>query len=218
MPDEDITVKADFNYSEEVYTLTVINGQITTGMFAGTSVGIYSPGVKTSVDSDALSGLIFDHWEADGIELSEYEEVQPELYILMPDNDVTMTAVYESRRLVPHKLSVVNGKFNDGTGRTEGDFHAGSKVKIVAEKKAGLYFAGWTITKGVYAMSETDRMSENFTVFMPYEDVEFTATYSTTPPKPDSGDHNNLLLYGGLAAAAVLGALAVLIIRKKRKL
>ena len=69
------------------YALTVVNG---------TGNGYYEPGATVTATADeAPGGQRFGHWEADGMTLTAAQSTAPTLTITIPNNDVTLTAVYE---------------------------------------------------------------------------------------------------------------------------
>ena len=75
------------------YTLTVIGGS---------GGGVYSPYHHIAVTADEPEpGKRFDHWEADGLELSDEDKTKANIAIFLPYQDVTLTAVWKDIAVKP---------------------------------------------------------------------------------------------------------------------
>ena len=77
----------DIAWGPFTYSLTVVNG---------TGSGFYEPGATVTVTADdAPSGQVFDHWEAEGMTLTETQSKSPTLTVRISESDMTLTAIYE---------------------------------------------------------------------------------------------------------------------------
>ena len=129
MPHENVTLTANYT-SLTPHTLTVItySRTITESLYMGHNYYIEA--------DPAPSGKVFHHWE---VEPSEYEENLYEpaasTYFTMPNEDVTLTAVYITKG--EKRLIVNNG---NGSGYYEYDTY----VSVSSNKPSNATFTYWT--------------------------------------------------------------------------
>ena len=142
------------------YDLTVVNG------IGG---GSYSAGTNVTVTADeAQNGSRFSHWTAVGLTLTNAQRTSNPLTITMPEENVTVTAVYQ------YKVTVV-----DGTASKEFAL-PDDAVTITANDRAGehLAFDIWTASTDIEINGAT---SATTTFVMPARPVTVTATYADEP-------------------------------------
>lgn len=98
MPKGDVTVTATYKELPK-YILTVENGE---------GSGEYYAGEEITLNADSSQeGMLFDKWEADGAELAESGGTA---VIIMPENAVTVSAVYKD--MIVYAVAFVSGKYS----------------------------------------------------------------------------------------------------------
>jgi hypothetical protein len=189
MPAGDLTVTARYRTADPGtpdYLLTVVNGS---------GGGRYPAGTQATVTANpAPEGQVFDRWEltaGSGVALPETAVGA----IVMPAEDVTLTALYKSGTSEPpedgdrYTLTVVNG-----TG--SGLYSAGAQAVIAANPAPeGQSFDRWELTAGSGVTLPETAVGA---VVMPAEDITVTALYkSGNPEPPEGGDEYTLTVVNG---------------------
>lgn len=90
---DDVSVTTD----AAKYTLIVADG------YAG---GSYTAGTQVPVTAAEKEGQRFVSWKAEGVELTEEQKTSNPLILTMPENDVTLTAVYEDMDIPVTKVDI----------------------------------------------------------------------------------------------------------------
>jgi hypothetical protein len=155
MPADDVTVTA--TYTNILYTLTVNSGS---------GDGSYAYGANVGISADTPPAhMEFDEWVGDTAYVDDVD--YPTATVIMPGDDVTITATYTD---VLYTLTV-----NSGSG--DGSYAYGTPVNISADAAASGYaFDCWTGDT-----AHVDDVDDPTTaVTMPDDDVEVTATYRLT--------------------------------------
>jgi len=92
MPGNNVELTAHFKAAPILPNkLTIVNGTVN-----GKGDRSYFAGTKLVAKADNKLGKKFDHWEAEGIELTAEQKKSANFTAYMPDNDVTLKAVYVS--------------------------------------------------------------------------------------------------------------------------
>lgn len=179
MPENNLTVTANYkNSSVATHTLTLING--TTN---GKSSVTLATGVEISITANApASDKIFDYW-SNAKAANITDSTKATTIITMPDNDITITAVYKNRSSDTYELSI-----EDGFG--SGLYKSGDKIRIYANRApAGFMFAGWQETTRDDGTDDTesdevviDYLEDNdaiiTTLTMPERDIYLSAVWA----------------------------------------
>lgn len=156
MPNSAITITATYTVS---YDLSVINGL---------GSGKYGNGTKVTILANTPeAGKTFDIWTGDVAVIDNVNSAST--FILMPDSQITVTAIYKD--LQTYLLTV-----NNGSG--SGAYLAGKEVDIKANNaEAGKEFDAWTgDIDGVLDLNAMD-----IKILMPSADIQLTATYKNIP-------------------------------------
>ncbi len=166
MPEEDIEVQANYqDKSSQEYTLSV---------GSGTGSGEYGPGESVSVSAEpAEEGMAFNSWTGDRFYLHNPDNSMT--YVVMPEDNVSITASYE--QTTPDEYSL---EIKSGTG--SGEYQSGYVVNINAQPAAeGKVFDQW--------VGQTSRIANtnlpNTVLEMPTTDVQVEATYKSDPGEQD---------------------------------
>ncbi|WP_139786763.1 choice-of-anchor Q domain-containing protein, partial [Desulfamplus magnetovallimortis] len=165
MPEGDISISAIYIEKPlELFILTVMDG---------TGSGEYEAGKVVSISANpAPEGMIFDQWTGD---ISHVGNVYTaSTTVIMPAQDITLTATYREETDEKFILTVVNGAGS-------GEYNAGRIVSIAADApEAGMEFDSWT---GDVSHVE-DINSPNTLLTMPEMDITIVASYvEVTPDK-----------------------------------
>jgi len=137
---------------------------------SGTGSGEYAAGQTVAVAANpSAEGRMFRIWSGDVEHLSNLNT--PNTTLIMPEGNVSITALYQEQPAQLYSLQV-----DFGTG--SGDYPAGQSVAIAAEPAGeGMVFASWT--------GQTARVANvnnpNTTVTIPATDVSLRATYQQQP-------------------------------------
>jgi len=136
------------------------------------------------VESGSRDGYTFAGWTtADNIVLDDPAQTEPSF--TMPDNDVTVTALWEAISTEePATEYTVTVKDSHAAITGAGAYASESLVTINAGTRSGYTFEGWTTSNDV-AFASASTPTTTFT--MPASDVTVTANWkavSIDPPKP----------------------------------
>lgn len=136
----------------------------------------YAVGDPVTVETREVTGATFTGWasEPDGVDFVKTGEYQATF--TMPDNDVTIYAVFKNNPEPPTKYTVtVNG------GKTnEAEYAADDEVKITADKPAeGYRFTKWTTESEGVNFEDSSKAETSF--MMPAHDVSVTAEFEPIP-------------------------------------
>ncbi len=161
MPESNITVTAVFAGTRD---FTIIDGITPSGSAAvGSRVDIEAPSSK--------NGMPFSRWEVSKGNVTLDDATSVQTSFIMPDEDVEIRAIFEAAYMV----TVIDGQaYIDGEPAL--DVRPGKTVRIVADKRQGWIFSGWTGN-----VSFADATASETTFEMPAEDVTITANYTEDP-------------------------------------
>ena len=158
MINEPVTVTAHF---EPIPTNVVT-------VVGGTGGGDFGEGVTVTINATVPTGHRFVRWESDpAVNLANAASATTTF--VMPANDVTVTALFES---IPAYTVTVLG----GTGG--GNFEVGEVISITATVPPGFRFVRWESGPAVNLANAT---SATTTFVMPANDVTVTATFEPIP-------------------------------------
>jgi hypothetical protein len=183
MPADNIAVVATYKEQPEAeHTLTVTNGS---------GDGEYKEGAVANIAADPQEGKVFDQWTGDKAYVANVNI--PNTTVVMPGEDVNVTATYKDKPARNYTLAVT-----DGTG--SGSYPAGRVVRITADDPpADRIFDIWT--------GQTDRLTDvnspDTTITMPDANVAVTATYRDKPNDPFTLTVNNGTGDGNYVAGTV---------------
>lgn len=170
MPHEDITLQANYT-STMPHVLTVITNTKSESI-------TLSMGDIHYIEADpAPQGKVFHHWE---VEPDDYEdnlyEPAATTYFTMPNENVTLTAVYITKG---EKQLIVN--YGNGSGWYEYDTYA----SVSSSKPSGATFTNWT---GDIQYLTSDATQEYNSIKIPdVKVIEITAHWITPPTPPATG-------------------------------
>ena len=139
---------------------------------SGTGSGEYPAGKRVTITANEPEiGMAFAGWSgADGLTFTEGSASTATATFIMPNEDVMLTATYDTA----YTVTVVNG-----TGG--GAYVEGAAVTVTAnEAEHGTAFAGWTGTEGL-TFTSGGASTATATFIMPAGDVSLAATYEAMP-------------------------------------
>lgn len=167
MPEQDASLTAVFKDPPVAHSLTVTGGS---------GSGSYNAGTEVTVAAQIPEGKEFDHWEANGIQLTAEQSGTPAITITMPDGDVSLSAVL---RDIPvfYKLTVAGGTIT--APDASGTYTAGTEVHITADVPEGMLFDAWTAVN--IELSQEQKTSQTITIVMPKQDVSLEAVCKARP-------------------------------------
>ena len=146
MPENDVTLTANYKKVEKTATLTV-NGKSETR----------TVGKNVTVTAEDRDGEIFTGWTVEGITLTEAEKAEKTISFTMPENDVTLTANYKKTEIPEptpdpepdptYKLTVIGADLTLEEGTDPAAVKVGQLVTVKAWADTSTdRFAEWIIT------------------------------------------------------------------------
>ena len=166
MPDEDVTVTANFNFNPGNCKLTVVNGTGSGEYKENQSVRI----VANPPEDDAYE---FNKWTLDGVG-SISSSTSSSTYYYCGEGEAIVTATYSLKppERPEHILTVVNR--NNSGGSTQHSVREGSRYTISTNEYVGDYrFDHWEDADGTNVSTNT-----SYTFTMGTEDRTYTAVYT----------------------------------------
>lgn len=143
MPTKDVTVNAEFKKIEEEaekYTLKVVTEG---GGDVSPKSATYEAGEKVTVTAAAKDGFMFYQWYTEDVKLKSSSYYITEFE--MPENDVTLRAVFAVKQSEEKKTVPVTFQTNGGTQFGTAYVEVGKTLPTLANNpvKEGYVFAGW---------------------------------------------------------------------------
>jgi len=167
MPDNDVTVKAIFEEMPVVtYNITVEDDGNGTGSASPSKA---AEGETINLSSDPDSGYRFKEWEvvSGGVSITGNT-------FTMPDNDVTVKAIFEEIPIVTYDVTVEDD--GNGTGSASPSTAAeGETITLSSDPDSGYRFKEWQVISGGVIIT-----GNTFT--MPDNDVTVKAIFEEIPP------------------------------------
>ncbi len=133
--------------------------------------GRYEESEAVPVTTTANEGYSFISWVIDDQVVSE----EKEFTYIMPDQDITLTAVYEEKPEPQYELTLDTKPEEGGSAEGAGFYKADETVIITAEAFEGYEFINWTLAEEVIS---TD---QEFNYTMPGQDVSLAANFHKVP-------------------------------------
>lgn len=168
MPKNDVELKAVYVYGEK-HSINVENGHAYVG--GDVSTESYPEENVRIIAIPSSGGQAFSHWEvvSGGITLNDSKSA--ETYFTMPDNDVSIKAVFKKL----YNIEVEGGvSYVDGSDTTS--VISGKKVDIIVETvPEGQAFSHWEVVSGSVTLDDSNSRTTFFT--MPEEDVVVKAIF-----------------------------------------
>ncbi len=162
MPAKPVTVIANFKKDGDntLGYMATVNG--------GSGSGEYSEGDIVTIIADKKPGYTFTGWSS--VDDITFQDSKAETTTFkMPAKAVTVTANFQKDSDVKYKVTII-----DGSG--DGNYSEGDTVTIIANKKSGYTFTGWSSGDGV---TFEDSKAETTTFKMPAKAVTVMASFST---------------------------------------
>ena len=162
MPAKPVTVIANFKKDGDntLGYMATVNG--------GSGSGEYSEGDIVTIIADKKPGYTFTGWSS--VDDITFQDSKAETTTFkMPAKAVTVTANFQKDSDVKYKVTII-----DGSG--DGNYSEGDTVTIIANKKSGYTFTGWSSGDGV---TFQDSKAETTTFKMPAKAVTVMANFST---------------------------------------
>ena len=162
MPAKPVTVIANFKKDGDntLGYMATVNG--------GSGSGEYSEGDIVTIIADKKPGYTFTGWSS--VDDITFQDSKAETTTFkMPAKAVTVTANFQKDSDVKYKVTII-----DGSG--DGNYSEGDTVTIIANKKSGYTFTGWSSGDGV---TFEDSKAETTTFKMPAKAVTVMANFST---------------------------------------
>ncbi|MBS5794121.1 MAG: S-layer homology domain-containing protein [Clostridiales bacterium] len=162
MPAKPVTVIANFKKDGDntLGYMVTVNG--------GSGSGEYSEGDIVTIIADKKPGYTFTGWSS--VDDITFQDSKAETTAFkMPAKAVTVTANFQKDSDVKYKVTII-----DGSG--DGNYSEGDTVTIIANKKSGYTFTGWSSVDGV---TFEDSKAETTTFKMPAKAVTVMANFST---------------------------------------
>ena len=178
VPDNDVYLTA--NYIDNKYNLSLSYAYINDDI--NLTSANYEAGTSIKISAYDAGGLVFDHWETVGLNLTEQESKEKTLIISMPDNDANVNAIYAKASVAPHGLTLTNA-VPDDSDLDLNNIYAGSLISIKAAPSEGETFVCWQTSDNI-SISDKDKYNADLSFYMPDSDVEIEAICSSTPLLP----------------------------------
>lgn len=185
MPKEDVTITAKFTKATAATRYNIESGDIVGGSFKtkvidGSNIREQSSATentKVLLFATPEKGYYLKGWQAEtyrGDEVDVFEEGLSVASLIMPDDDVIVTPVFEKCGVDEYSLTIHTDGFGSAVSESR-KYYPGDLVEIEALADDEYQFGGWTAnTEAV----EFDRAASAHTTFkMPAEDVVLTATF-----------------------------------------
>ena len=164
MPAKAVTVTANFKKDGDntVEYMATVNG--------GSGSGEYSEGDIVTIIADKKPGYKFTGWSSEDGVIFEDNKSETTTF-KMPAKAVTVTANFEKDgdSTIKYQVTII-----DGSG--DGKYSEGDTVTIIANKKSGYTFTGWSSEDGV---NFEDSKAETTTFKMLDKPLTVTANFST---------------------------------------
>ena len=140
-------------------------------------------GETLTLSATANTGYTFANWTATGLTIAETDKTKNDLDVVMPANEVTLTANFTANTYAltansAHGALTVMVDGAEWNGTDEIAYNANVSIAVAAE--AGYKFKNWTITGATLA----DDTAEPAEFTMPAGDVTITANFSEVETRP----------------------------------
>ena len=151
------------------HTVTIIGG--TNNNKATTATYKTEENVMITADGHEPDGKVFSHWSADSDDVHFADEDEIETCFAMPDEDITITAIFKSQ----HIMTIIGGTNNNKA--TSAKYKTEENVMITADghEPAGKVFSHWSADSDDVHFADEDEIETCFA--MPDEDVTITANF-----------------------------------------
>lgn len=158
---------------------------------SGNTSGYAPVGQNLFFSASAKPGSEFKYWEVSGITLTKEQIADPNLTFVMPNNEVTVKAVFDTvvntttSTEAPYLIKIGNsadGRISVSVNDKNGEATAaeGDKVRLEATPRAGFAFTKWTV-EGVDLTDE--QLAKSVLEFaMPANDVSVGAEFTAETP------------------------------------
>ena len=133
----------------------------------------YRSGTIVNVKVSIPIGKSFVRWIFEGITLSSEEVKKEEISFEMPENDITLTAIFDD---VLYNITITNGKVNGELTQVK---YQDDITALANEPETDKMFDKWIVT-GI-SLTDEDLFNPNITFKMPSNDVVLEATYKDIP-------------------------------------
>ena len=206
-PASDFTITAQF--ASTIKDLTLVAGE---GGSISPEEGTLRFGVDCVFDLLAIPdpGYVFSHWESSSAKGKFEDEKKASTTFVMPDENCTVTAVFEKGG---YRLSLFASPGGKVSGQ-EGSYEMGAEIGISAQALEGYVFSHWEgSVPGVFENAESPETK----VTMPAKDLKVTAvfvleaTLSPRNPADPSGTASHFP-WGIMIAIFIVSALAIALI------
>lgn len=133
----------------------------------------YRSGTTVTIKVSIPIGKSFVRWIFEGITLSSEEVKKEEISFEMPENDITLTAIFDD---VLYNITITNGKVNGELTQVK---YQDDITALANEPETDKMFDKWIVT-GI-SLTDEDLFNPNITFKMPSNDVVLEATYKDIP-------------------------------------
>jgi len=177
--------KAEFEISFDkgnsvIFTVNIVDSSDTTPVSHSITVENDGHGTTNASPASALAGteIILAATPNDGYHFKDWQVISPigltivENIFIMPDEAVTVKAIFEENSVTSYTLTV-NGSYASESGA--GSYVEGVTVSINAGSRSNYTFSGWSSSDGV-TFANPNNAATTFT--MPARNVNVTAAWS----------------------------------------
>ncbi|MDE2517862.1 MAG: hypothetical protein O0W93_00350 [Methanocorpusculum sp.] len=171
MPNQTVNLTATYTDAPK-FSVQVTNGTLV----GGVTSGMFYAGDQIIAIANLSKGDFF-RWNVTGLKILPEEEKRPVYLFTMPENNVTVEAIYKGE-LSKHTVTVVNATISGHTGEVASHYPY-EMITVTAKSIPGKTFSGWNVTG--LTLDTDQRMQSTFSFRMPQTDVVLEATYTDTP-------------------------------------
>jgi uncharacterized repeat protein (TIGR02543 family) len=183
MPNNEVTIKAVFEADVPVtHSITVQNDGNGT---ASANIASAVAGTEITLTATPNNGYHFKEWQvvSGGVTVSDSK-------FIMPDNEVTIKAVFEADMPDTYSVTVQN----DGNGTASANVTstvAGTEITLTAAPNNGYHFKEWQVVSGGITVSSSKfTMPDNAVTVKAIFEVNAPDTYSVTVQNDGNGTAN----------------------------
>ncbi|MDR4988423.1 MAG: MBG domain-containing protein [Bacteroidales bacterium] len=173
MPDEDVTLTANFELID--YTLTLIANPVDGGTVTG--AGVYNFGDEVEVDAIPNDGWAFVNWTDENDAVVSEEAFN----VITITGDLTLTANFE---MIDYTLTLIANPEDGGTVTGAGVYNYGDEVEVDAIPNEGWEFISWTDEEDNFVSDDAFNVitiTGDLTLTANFEMIDYTLTLIASP-------------------------------------